>query len=102
SVLDQVLGGGEVAGDTHERCRQARRMLAHNACELLTARLGVKIPAVCASHGSSGRTSTIGQPAYVLTMRNASFRLATSISVYPLTTSLPSTNGPSVTSGSLP
>src|SRR5215469_12397215 len=33
-------------------------------------------------------------------MRSASSRSATSISVYPLTTSLPSTNGPSVMTGS--
>ena len=53
-------------------------------------------------HDSSGRISTIGQPGHVRTMRRASSRSATSISVYPLTTSLPSTKGPSVTTGSSP
>src|SRR5215469_16859995 len=91
-VLDQVFGGCEVACHPHQRDGQLTSVLPDDAGQLVVRGLG---------HGnSSGRISTIGQPGQVLTMRSASSRSATSISVYPLTTSLPSTNGPSVTTGS--
>src|SRR5215469_12085159 len=81
----------------------SRTTLASSSCEVSGGLGGVVPPGTSgasATDHSSGRISTIGQPGQVLTMRRASSRSATSISVYPLTTSLPSTNGPSVITGS--
>src|SRR5262249_54024755 len=93
-VLDQILRGGEVACHMHQRHGQLACVLPDHAGQLVVRGAG---------HGaddSSGRISTTGQPGHVLTMRSASSRSGTSISAYPLTTSLPSTNGPSMRTGS--
>src|SRR5262245_20407902 len=69
-------------------------MLPDHAGQLVARGVGRR------AHDSSGRISTTGQPGQLWTMRSASSRSGTSISAYPLTTSLPSTNGPSVMTGS--
>src|SRR5262249_10856046 len=78
----------------YQRGGQLARVLPDHAGQLVARGAG---------HGTddcSGRISTTGHPGHVLTMRSASSRSGTSISVYPLTPSLPSTNGPSMRTGS--
>src|SRR5690606_21486726 len=90
-VLHQVLGRGEVAEQRDQRRGQPPGVLAHHPREhLLVRRLTHQI----------GRISTMGQAGQDRTSLSASSRSATSTSANPLTTSLPSTNGPSVTTGS--
>src|SRR5262249_55244003 len=93
-VLHQILRGGEISCDVDERCDQPACVLAQDPRQVFVDVLGHM------GAKSMGRISTTGQPGQFLAACSASSRSATSISTYPLTTSLPSTNGPSVMTGS--
>lgn len=87
-VLDEVLGGGEVAQHPHQARRQPARVLSDHAGQL-GAHLVLRVCRVVRVRGVVrrwhpgqviGRISTTGQPGHVRASAIASSRSATSIS----------------------